>query len=144
MRILIDGDGCPVIDIVENIARQKKIKLIIFTDTAHQIKTDYGEVFLLDTGFQSVDMAINEKCRKNDIVVTQDYGLAALVLSKGARAISQDSLVFTDDNIDHLLMTRHLHAKKRRAGKKHPNQSKRREEDDLKFRKTFLQLIDKI
>lgn len=141
MRMLIDGDGCPVISIVEEVAERSGIEVLIFVDTAHQIQSQYGQVLSFERGNQSVDMEIFNRCRPEDIVITQDYGLAALVLSKKAFAIDQNGRLYTEDNIDHLLMRRHIHAKMRRAGLKHSTQSKRAVEDDLKFKKALIELI---
>ncbi|MFP4660559.1 MAG: YaiI/YqxD family protein [Halanaerobiales bacterium] len=141
MRVLIDGDACPVIDITEDIAEQKGVEVIIFTDITHQISSD-NQVVVLDKANQSVDMALFNQCQKGDIVVTQDYGLASLVLSKGARALNQYGLIYTEKNIDRLLMQRHLHAKMRRAGVRHSNPGKRTKEDDSKYRAALLTIIE--
>ncbi len=142
MRILIDGDACPVISITEEIARAKGIEVIIFTDITHQIKTE-NELVVVDKVNQSVDMALYNRCREGDIVVSQDYGLASLVLSKGAFAVNESGLVYDEGNIDYLLMRRHVHASMRRAGVKHQNASKRTKEDDLKYKQALLGIIEK-
>ena len=142
MRILIDGDACPVISITEEIARAKGIEVIIFTDITHQIKTE-NELVVVDKANQSVDIALYNLCREGDIVVTQDYGLASLVLSKGAFAVNESGLVYDEGNIDYLLMRRHVHASMRRAGVKHQNASKRTKEDDLKYKQALLVIIGK-
>lgn len=141
MRIIIDGDACPVIGITEKIAKKFELELIIFFDITHQIESDYAEIICVDNANQSVDMAIYNQCKKRDIIVTQDYGLAALVLGKGARAINEYGRQYTDKNIDHLLMRRHIHTKMRKAGKKHSTHSKRTQKDDLKFKKSLTKLI---
>lgn len=140
MRILIDGDACPVIGITEEIAGQENLELIIFTDIDHQIKTG-AKLLVVDSGYQSVDMALYNYCRENDLVITQDYGLASLVLSKGALAVNQSGLQFKEENIDYLLMRRHVHAKMRRAGLRHTTAAKRTEEDDGNFRQALLEMI---
>jgi len=143
MRILIDGDACPVIGITEEIGRKKGIEVIIFTDITHQISTE-NKLVVLDKANQSVDMAIYNQCSSGDIIITQDYGLASLVLSKGAKAINQSGLQYNDQNIDQLLMYRHLHAKMRRAGVRHQTAGKRTAEDDHKYRETLLRVINKL
>ncbi len=141
MRILIDADACPVQKIVEEVAREYGLSLFIYADLSHQLYSDYGQVIQLDKENQSVDMAIFSDCRKGDIVVTQDYGLAALLLGKKAEVLNQNGRIFTEENIDRLLMRRHINAKIRRAGGKHPTHSRRKKSDDLKFRKALLKLI---
>lgn len=134
MRILIDGDACPVIGITEQIAGEKNIEVIIFVDINHQISSE-NKVIVLDKLNQSVDMALYNYCKKGDLVITQDYGLASLVLSKGAYSINHFGQEYTTENIDYLLLKRHLHAKMRKAGQKHRNSSKRTEDDDNSFRR---------
>src|SRR5690554_2545692 len=141
MRILIDGDACSVIRITEEVARKKGIEVVIFTDITHQIKTE-SQLIVVDKANQSVDLALYNYCKKGDLVITQDYGLAALVLSKGARAINESGLVYDRGNIDYLLLRRHLHARMRRAGLRHPGPGKRTVEDDLRFEKVLLNLIE--
>lgn len=141
MKILIDGDACPVIALVEEIACDYNIKLFIVVDITHQIESDYGQVVSLDKENQAVDMEIYNRCQEGDIVITQDYGLAALVLGKKAIAINQYGLKYTEENIDHLLMSRHIKAKMRRAGLKHQTHGKRKEEDDLKFKNSLLEIV---
>lgn len=140
MKILIDGDACPVIGITEEIANKEGIEVIIFVDITHQILTD-NQLIVLDKNNQSVDMALYNDCKKGDLVITQDYGLASLVLSKGAYSINQTGLEYAEENIDFLLMRRHLHAKMRRAGLSHNNIPKRSNEDDFKFRQKLLDII---
>ncbi len=89
-------------------------------------------------------MAIANNCQVNDIIITQDYGLAALVLGKGAYVINNNGYRYTEKNIDELLMRRHYHAKMRRAGKKHTTQSKREANDNQKFKRELIKLIEKI
>lgn len=75
--------------------------------------------------------------------MTQDYGVAALALGKGAQAIHQSGKWYTEDNIDQMLMERHL-AKKERMGKgKHHlrGPAKRTKEDDVRFREAFEKMI---
>ena len=124
MRVLIDGDACPVIRITEELARKKGIEVVIFTDITHQIKTE-SKLIVVDKANQAVDLALYNYCRKGDLVITQDYGLAALVLSKGARAINESGMVYDTGNIDYHLMKRHLHARMRRAGLRHSGPEKR-------------------
>lgn len=142
MRILIDGDACPVIEITEEVAGEKNIEIIIFADITHQISSK-NQVIVVDKYNQSVDMAIYNCCQNSDIVITQDYGLASLVLSKGAYSINHYGREYSAENIDFLLFQRHIHAKMRRAGLKHSNNAKRTEEDDCSFKKSLLALIER-
>nr|WP_282550553.1 DUF188 domain-containing protein [Halonatronomonas betaini] len=142
IKILVDGDGSPVIQITEKIAKEFSYKLIIFTNYAHQIESDYAKIKKLDIESQSVDMEIINRVEAGDIVITQDYGLAALVLGKGATVLNNSGNRYTEENIDNLLAKRHLYAKMRRANKRHPTHSKRTPEEDKNFKKCLIRLLE--
>ena len=142
MTIYIDADACPVIRIAESIARKHGIPVVLLCDTSHRLTSDYSTVKVIGAGADAVDLALINLCRRGDIVITQDYGVAALALGKGAGAIHQSGMLYTDDNIDRLLMERHLAKKARRNGKHHlKGPAKRTEEDDRHFAESFEQLI---
>lgn len=143
MRIYVDADACPVIPIVEQVAEKNNIAVTLLCDTNHVLDSDYSEVKIIGAGADAVDFALINLCRKNDIVVTQDYGVAAMALGKGAYAIHQSGKWYTDENIDQMLMERHLGKKARRAsGKNHlKGPKKRTEEDDVRFQRSFEKLV---
>lgn len=141
MRILIDGDACPGKHIIENIAKNFNIKVIIYCDINHMIKSDYSEVKILDSGFQSVDIYLINECKKYDIVVTQDYGVASMALGKKAFAINPKGYIYDDENIDRLLFERHVSQKIRRAGGRTKGPSKRSQEDDDRLKKNIKKII---
>ncbi|MCR5793360.1 MAG: YaiI/YqxD family protein [Lachnospiraceae bacterium] len=143
MQILVDADACPVVRIVERIARQNNLPCILLCDTNHVLASDYSKVKVIGAGADAVDYALIGICQKGDIVVSQDYGVAAMALGKGAYAIHQSGKWYTNENIDQMLMERHI-AKKARMGKgkKHlKGPSKRTEEDDKRFEESFVRLI---
>ena len=143
MRIYVDADACPVIPIVEQVAEKYNIAVTLLCDTNHVLDSDYSEVKVIGAGADAVDFALINLCGKNDIVVTQDYGVAAMALGKGAYAIHQSGKWYTDENIDQMLMERHLSKKARRAsGKNHlKGPKKRTEEDDVRFKRSFEKLV---
>ena len=142
MTIYIDADACPVIRIAEGIARKHGIPVTLLCDTNHQLVSDYSTVRMIGAGADAVDLALINLCRRGDIVITQDYGVAALALGKGAKAIHQSGRQYTDENIDGLLMERHLAKKARRGGKHHlKGPARRSEEDDRRFAESFEQMI---
>ena len=142
MTIYIDADACPVTRIVEDIARNHGIPVTLLCDTNHQLTSDYSTIRIIGAGADAVDIALINLCKRGDIVVTQDYGVAALALGKGAKAIHQSGRWYTDDNIDGLLMELHLAKKARRSGKHHlKGSAKRTEEDDRRFAESFEKLI---
>ena len=143
MRILIDADACPVTRIAERVAREHSIPVVLLCDTNHVLTSDYSEIKVIGAGADAVDIALINMCRKGDIVVTQDYGVAALALGKGAKAIHQSGRWFTDENIDGLLMERHMAKVARRSAKHHlKGPAKRTAEDDRRFEESFRRLIE--
>ncbi len=143
MKIYVDADACPVVRIVEQIARENGIPVMLLCDTNHVLHSDYSEVKVIGAGADAVDFALVNLCGKQDIVVTQDYGVAAMALGKGAYAIHQSGKWYTNENIDQMLMERYLHKKARRSsGKKHLKGPKKRTvEDDVLFQQSFEKLI---
>ena len=142
MMIYIDADACPVTQIAEDIARMYALPVTLLCDTNHILTSDYSAVKTIGAGADAVDLALINLCQQGDIVITQDYGVAALALGKGARAIHQSGKWYTDENIDSLLMERHLAKKARRSGKYHlKGPAKRTDEDDRRFAGSFERLI---
>ena len=143
MRIIIDGDACPSIPIIEYIAKENNIEVIIFCDINHYIYSDYSTVKVVDSGFQSVDMYVVNTVSNGDIVVTQDYGVAAMCLPKQASVINPKGYIYTNDNIDRLLEERHIAQKIRRGGGRTTNPKKRTKEDEERLIRNLKYLIGK-
>ena len=143
MQILVDADACPVITIVERTAREKGIPVVLLCDTNHVLHSDYSEIRIIGAGADAVDFALVNLCKKGDIVVTQDYGVAAMALGKGAYGIHQSGKWYTDENIDLLLMERHMAKKARREKSRHhlKGPAKRTKEDDERFKISLEKLI---
>ena len=118
-HILVDADACPVVRQVEEAARRHQLPMMLLCDEHHIMHSDYAQVRHISSGADAVDIALMNLCRRGDIVVTQDYGVAAMALGKGAYAIHHSGKRYTDDNIDLMLMERHLAKKARRASSKH-------------------------
>ncbi len=146
MKILVDADACPVVRIVELVAKKENIECVLLCDTNHVLYFDYSEVKIIGAGADAVDFALLNLCQKGDVVVTQDYGVAAMILGKGAYGIHQSGRYYTNQNIDTLLMERHLAKKARRGKGRHhlKGPAKRTEEDDRRFQKSFEELIKKV
>lgn len=145
MTIFIDADACPVVGIVENIATKYNIPVTLLCDTNHVLTSDYSEVIVVGAGADAVDYKLISICHRGDIVVTQDYGVAAMALGKGAFAIHQSGKWYTNENIDQMLMERHLNKKARRASSRNhiKGPRKRKEEDDQRFAESFEKLLRK-
>jgi len=141
MQILVDADACPVKQIIVRLAKQKNIPVTMLIDTSHELGDGYSKIITVDKQADSVDYALMGLLTRDDIVVTQDYGLAAMVIGKGARAVNQNGLVFTDMNMDRLLMERHIGQKIRRGGGRTKGPAKRTKDDDARFEAVFERLL---
>jgi uncharacterized protein YaiI (UPF0178 family) len=141
MQILVDADACPVKQIIVRLAKQKNIPVTMLIDTSHELYDGYSKVITVDKQADSVDFALMGLLARDDIVVTQDFGLAAMALGKGAKAINQNGLVYTDENMDKLLMERHIGQKIRRGGGRTKGPAKRNKDQDSAFESAFEKLL---
>ncbi|MBQ8004552.1 MAG: DUF188 domain-containing protein [Oscillospiraceae bacterium] len=141
MRILIDADGCPVVDIAVRAAKDSGIACHIFCDTAHIFEKDGAETHVLPQGADSADFALVNFALRGDIVITQDYGLASMALSRSTICINQDGDEYTDENIDALLLARHTARKIRNGGGRLKGLPKRTREQNIRFEKKLLEII---
>ncbi|WP_249029106.1 YaiI/YqxD family protein [Tannockella kyphosi] len=116
MKVIIDGDACPDRKEIVQVARKQEVPVIIYCDYNHEIEDEYSEVVGIHPGNDAVDLAIVKECQKGDLVITQDYGLSALVLAKGSDVINPRGFEVTNDNIDMYLMQRHIGQKERKKG----------------------------
>jgi len=141
MQILVDADACPVKSIIVRLAKEKNIPVTMLIDTSHELNDGYSRIITVDKQADSVDYALMALLAREDIVVTQDYGVAAMAIGKGAKALNQNGLVFTDMNMDRLLMDRHIGKKIRRGGGRTKGPTKRTKEDDSRFEAAFKKLL---
>ncbi|MDR1615473.1 MAG: YaiI/YqxD family protein [Syntrophomonadaceae bacterium] len=141
MKILVDADACPVKQIIVRIAKQNNIPVTMLADTSHELNDGYSHIVIVDRHAESVDYALMKLLTRGDIVVTQDFGLAAMVLGKGAQAINQNGFIFTDDNIDSLLMNRYIGQKIRRGGGRTKGPAKRGKANDALFETMFTRVV---
>ncbi|MEG1474113.1 MAG: DUF188 domain-containing protein [Longicatena sp.] len=145
-KILIDADGCPVVEESIDIGEFYNIPVVIVADSSHVFAYEGVETIICDKGKDRADFVLLQKVNKNDIVVTQDYGLATLVLSRQAYPISQNGLRYSDDNIDALLLSRHQGSIARKHKKYGSPMKKRTSDDDARFitslRALVLQILE--
>lgn len=143
MRIYVDADACPVREIVYQEARSRGVPVTMVISMAQEISPAEGmEVIRVDSSFQAVDMAIINRADTGDIVVTSDFGLASIVLGKGAGGISPSGRIFSERSIDTLLEKRHTAARQRRGGWRVKGPRTRKRGDDESFRKNLVKLIE--
>lgn len=143
MKILVDADGCPVKDIIIKVAKQYNIKVVLVKNICHDLYDDYAEIITVDQGRDVADITLINHTKEGDIVVTQDYGVAAMALAKKAIALNQNGWAYTDDNMDELLMKRHMNQEIRRKHKKYTKIPKRTREDDLRFEEFLISYLEK-
>ena len=141
MRILVDADACPGRSFIEKAAKENNIEVILFCDMNHVLSSDYSVVKYVESGFQCVDVAVANETKSGDIVITQDFGVAAMVLGKKAYAIGPKGFIYDDDNIEGLLFERHISQKVRRGGGKTSHPKKRTMDDDERLYKNLVKLI---
>ena len=144
MKILIDADGCPVVDITVEVSKKYGVECILICDTAHEFDKAGAKTVVVEKGADSVDFKLVNMLSLGDIAVTQDYGLAAMCLARGAVPINQNGLVYDNSNIDELLFSRYVSKKVRRAGSRLKGPQARRPEQDEKFKKSLCALLDRL
>ena len=143
MKVLIDADACPVVNIAVALCRQFNKECLLLCDTAHEMHREGAQTLVFDKGSDSVDFALVNRVDAGDVVVTQDYGLASMCLAKGARVLHQDGWEYTPYNIDALLFQRHAAKEYRAAGGRTKGPPKRKESQDKAFFNALQQIINK-
>ena len=136
MHLFIDADGCPSVHSAVECARRHGVSATLVCDTAHRFDLPGAEVVYVDRGPDSADLCLANRLSPGDAAITQDYGLAALCLARGARAVHPSGMEYTSGNIDSLLLARHTARKLRNAGERLKGPSKRtREQEQALLRK---------
>ncbi|MET3684084.1 uncharacterized protein YaiI (UPF0178 family) [Alkalibacillus flavidus] len=147
MTILIDADACPVTQETIQEAQRREIPVIMIKSFAHFSHDDQKpgvETIYVDSASEAADYKIVQQVQPGDLVVTQDYGLASLVLGKGGHAIHQKGMVYTEHNIDHLLQSRYINALARQSGERTKGPKAFSREDREQFTQSLQQLLDRL
>ena len=143
MRVLVDADGCPVTRIAARVAAEYSVSCVVFCDMAHEFR-ELGssvEVVTVSTGADSADFALVNRAERGDIVVTQDFGLAAMCMARGAVPLDQNGRIYSDDNIGLLLEQRNMAKRLRRGGARLKGPKPRRDSQDAAFERTLRSLL---
>lgn len=142
-KIVIDADSCPVTDVVIKVARQTSIPVLAVASISHVLNCQEAGVTVIEVDNipQAADVTIVNNVKDRDIVITGDYGLASVALARGARAISPRGLVFSAENIDRLLLQRHIDAKIRQGGGRTKGPKSFTAEDRDKFEQALRRMI---
>lgn len=143
-KVLIDADGCPVVSETIAAARRFDLDVILICDTSHEMYREGAETITVSKGPDAVDFVLVNRVKKGDIVVTQDYGLAAMVLAKQGYPIDQNGRLYSAENIDQLLHGRHIAKKIRQGGGRMKGPKKRKAEDNEKFIVNLEELLGNI
>lgn len=143
-KIIVDADACPksVLVIAGDICREFGRELWTVASFNHNISSPHH--ITVGNSSQEADIRVMNLAAKNDIVITQDWGLAAMILAKGAGAISPWGKVFREENIDFMLEEREIKAKHRRGGGRTKGPPKRTQADDHKFSQQLRKLVKEL
>ncbi|NLL82201.1 MAG: YaiI/YqxD family protein [Tissierellia bacterium] len=142
MKIFVDADGCPVVDLAIKIAKDYGLEIIIVKNYAVYIESDYAEIVTVDISSDSADYYIVNRIAKGDILISQDHGLAAMCLSKKAICINQNGFLINNENIDGMLNRRHMNSRLRREQGIYSKFKKRNSQADEKFENTLRRIIE--
>ena len=145
MRIVIDADACPkaVKNICLELAKKYGLKVTMVIDDAHVLSGDF-ETIIVGKDKDAVDHKIVEISHENDILITQDYGLASILLEKVFGIINPSGFKYTKWNIDALMFQRHMSAKERQGGKRTKGPKKREDNQDRVVREILEELIKQL
>lgn len=144
MHLFIDADACPVVDIAICVARAHDVGVTLVCDDAHDMRREGAQTITVLRGADSADLKLVNLLTRGDVVVTQDYGLAALCLARGANVLDQNGRIYDDANIDSLLGMRHVAARVRRGGGRLKGPPKRERQQDVRFSQSLEQLLESL
>lgn len=144
MVLWIDADGCPVVSITEQVAESLSIELHVVKNISHHLELSYAQVHTVDHGADQVDFFIANRLTPGDLVITQDYGLAAMAIAKKAFALTQYGQLIDSQNIDYLLEKRHFHKELRKQSNKYTKFKKRTAEDDRRYLEALKETLKKL
>lgn len=142
MKIFVDADACPVVPQTLRIAEALGVPVVLVCDTSHQFSNVEAQVIVCEKGADSADLVLINRLSPGDLVVTQDYGVAALALSRGCRALNQDGMEYSDANMDSLLFSRHLGKKIRAAGGRTKGPKRRTSQQNAGFEQALRILLE--
>jgi hypothetical protein len=141
MKIIVDADACPrsVLEICKKLGRKYAVPIWTVASFDHKIESDHHIV--VGDNSQEADMKIMNVTEAGDIVVTGDWGLAAIVLGKGAKCLSPMGREFHPEKMGFLLEQREVKARFRRGGGRTKGPRKRTLEDDRRFESSLEKVL---
>ena len=144
MDIYVDADACPVKDIIIELGQKHGVKVVMVCSVSHfseQMKD--VESIIVDNFPEAADMAIINAIKSGDLLVTQDYGLASIALGKKCKVLHHTGKAYTNENIDNLLLNRHLSTKIRRSGGRVKGPKTFSAEDKQRFRSVLMEILNR-
>lgn len=133
MKIIVDADACPkgVLQACLQKGLQYNVEVWTIASFNHNILSDHH--IIVGNASQETDLKVLNLTHGGDVIITQDWGLAAMILGKGAKCMSPDGREYQSHTMDFMLEERELKAKYRRSGGRTKGPKKRTAESDKKF-----------
>jgi hypothetical protein len=146
MKVFVDGDACPVTQEVIDLTEAAELPVRVVHSRHHEISYDYDHVKVIETGDRSdaADHEIFNNVSDGDVVVTDDLGLTALVLNRGAEVIRFRGGRPSEDDIDMRLAMREASRRERQRTGRGSGPPKFTEEDRERFRRNFRAILSEI
>lgn len=142
MIIYVDGDSCPVIPIIKDICNSRDLKYMVISDYNHDLKVPEENRFIVDCEQDEADLYIANRIESGDFLITNDMGLASMVLGKKVTVLNFNGDSINLNNIDVLLFQRHVASRERKNNIYKSKFKKRKKEDDENFRTSLLNTLD--
>ena len=142
MIIYVDGDSCPVIPIIKDICNSRDLKYLVISDYNHDLKVPEENRFIVDCEQDEADLYIANRIESGDFLITNDMGLASMVLGKKVTVLNFNGDSINLNNIDVLLFQRHVASRERKNNIYKSKFKKRKKEDDENFRVSLLEKLN--
>lgn len=142
MIIYVDGDSCPVIPIIKDICNSRDLKYMVISDYNHDLKVPEENRFIVDCEQDEADLYIANRIESDDFLITNDMGLASMVLGKKVTVLNFNGDSINLNNIDVLLFQRHMASRERKNNIYKSKFKKRKKEDDENFRASLLEKLN--
>lgn len=142
MIIYVDGDSCPVIPIIKDICNSRDLKYMVISDYNHDLKVPEENRFIVDCEQDEADLYIANRIESDDFLITNDMGLASIVLGKKVTVLNFNGDSINLKNIDVLLFQRHVASRERKNNIYKSKFKKRKKEDDENFRVSLLEKLN--
>ena len=142
MIIYVDGDSCPVIPIIKDICHKRDINYMFISDYNHNLKVPESNLFVVDCEKDEADFFIANRIDNGDFLITNDMGLASMVLGKKVTVLNFNGDTINTNNIDTFLFQRHVASRERRNNIYKSKFKKRTKEDDESFKNSLLNILD--